>query len=76
MSKVITYNMIVCVKVSEKLWDLIEDYKKKSGKSKSEIIREAIKEYLEARGYKVEEVHTSPRSYRRIFLADKDVIIV
>jgi predicted DNA-binding protein len=74
--KVITYNMIICFKVPEELWDIIEDYRKKSGKSKSEIIREAIKDYLEARGYEVEEVSVSQRAYRRIYLSDRDVILV
>jgi predicted DNA-binding protein len=74
--KVITYNMIICFKVTEELWDLIEDYRKKTGKSKSEIIREAIKDYLEARGYKVEEVSVSQRAYRHIYLSNRDVILV
>jgi metal-responsive CopG/Arc/MetJ family transcriptional regulator len=73
--RVITYNRIVCIKVSEKLWDLIEDLKQRTRKSKSEIIREAIKDYLEKHGYKVEEVSISPR-YREVKLTDRDVILV
>jgi len=74
--RVCTYNLLICFKVSKQLWDVLDDYRKKSGKTRSEIIREALKDYLELRGYKVSELVGGPTSHRRVHLTDKDVILI
>jgi predicted transcriptional regulator len=74
--KVCTYNLLVCFKVSKELWDVLDDYRRKTGKTRSEIIREALKDYLELRGYRVSKLVGGPTSHRHVYLSDRDVILV
>ena len=42
---------LITFKVSVELARLLEDYAKRRGKSRSEVLREAVVEYLRRRGY-------------------------
>lgn len=69
-----TYKLVKTVKLTPELAYLLERHAALAGVSMSEVIREALVEYLKARGYDVESMEVEMR--RRPHKYEKPVVVV
>lgn len=64
---------VVTFKMPEKVLDMLDEYARSRGISRSEAIREAISQLLEREGYRVDVVREAPSTDGRSLIIEVDV---